>query len=109
MKVFNDLMVFCAKNNAPEFNRSKALEEAAEFMEAVLKYQTKHPENPKRPEKTEMLKEYGDFLYRGFILLIQEFPELTLKELGDAIEKHVEEKLSKLESYKDAGKYTNGL
>ena len=104
-----ELLQFCATNNTPEFNRNKAMEEATEFNEAVLKYETKHPDNPKRPPREEILKEYGDFLYRGHILLIQLFPELSSDDIVQNIMGHVKMKLNKLSDYKKEGKYTKGL
>lgn len=103
------LMKHCSLKNSPEFNKDKALEEAAEFMEAVLKRQTKHKDNPKKPKKDELLKEYGDFIYRGFIYLMQENPEITQKELMDAVKNHIGDKLTLLQGYKDDNKYDNGL
>ena len=109
MQDFIPLLQHCAKNNPAQFNRDKAVEEATEFIEAVTKRQTKHPDNPKRPEKIEILKEYGDFQYRGLILLIQEFPELTFNQILEKVEEHMTKKLTDLQRWKDEGKYNDGL
>lgn len=106
---FDDIMNYCAKENPPAFNFNKALEEAAEFIEATLKYQTKHPDNPKRPDVKEILKEYADFMYRGLILLAQLFPDKTLEEITDEISNHVEHKLEYLIKWRDSGQYKGGL
>jgi len=108
-KSHDELIAFCAHDNEPTFNFNKALEEAAEFMDATLKYQTKHPDNPKRPPKEEILKEYGDLTYRGLILLKMINPELTLDQIYTKIIDHVSMKLDKLQQYRKDGHYANGL
>lgn len=106
---YKEIIHFCATNNSVEFNTLKAIEEATEFNEALVKYQTKHPDNAKRPPKIEILKEYGDFMYRGMILIKQLFPELNNDQLEEALFAHVQYKLGKLISYKETGKYKGGL
>jgi phosphoribosyl-ATP pyrophosphohydrolase len=107
----NDILIELAKINPPEFNYNKAIEEAAEFVEALTKYQTKHPDNPKKPTKEDILKEYADFVYRGLaaVLTVYKDTGVSLDVLADMIEKHVEYKLAKLEQYKAEGKYKGGL
>lgn len=104
-----ELLKHCAEENPNVFNKDKALEEAIEFCEAVVKRQTKHKTNPKKPQKEELFKEYGDFIYRGFIYLMQEFPELSMTELNIVIQDHIAHKLKSLQGYKDQGKYRGGL
>lgn len=99
----------CAKKNPKEFNQNKALEEALEFSEALIKRSTKHPDNPKRPDREEFIKEYGDMVYRGMILLLSEFPEHDLEEMKFLVEDHIEMKLADLEQWKKEKKYTGGL
>lgn len=103
------ILKFCAENNTKEFNSNKALEEASEFMEALLKYQTKHPDNPKRPSEEDILGEYADFIYRGKIVLLQLFPDLTNEQIDIKIKTHTDYKLNKLQEWKDSGMYKAGL
>lgn len=65
-----NILEICASVNTKEYNFNKALEEAIEFQEVLVKLQTKHPDNPRRPKKEELIKEYGDLIYRGLIVLI---------------------------------------
>lgn len=103
------LLQYCAEKNTPEFNQNKATEEVVEFMEVIIKRQTKHKDNPKKPKKDELIKEFGDVIYRGFIYLMQEFPEISQKELLGAIKSHIGDKLTQLQEWKEQGKYDNGL
>lgn len=103
------ILEHCAEFNTFEFNSNKALEEASEFMEALLKYQTKAIDNPKRPSREEILKEYADFQYRGKILLMSLFPELKEENIEKMIEDHKTMKLNKLEFWRRSSKYKNGL
>lgn len=99
MKVFENksaIINCCCETNTPDFNFQKVIEEIAEFQEAIVKQKTKRADNPDKPPKKNMIKEFGDLMYRGVIYLLQEFPELTLEELMDKIEKRVEEKLDEL-------------
>jgi hypothetical protein len=105
----NSILEHCAQNNTVQFNFNKALEESAEFSEALLKFQTKIEHNPKRPTKQDILGEYGDFIYRGLIALKTLFPNVELKDLIEDVETHIKNKLSKLEEWKTSGKYKNGL
>lgn len=109
MREFKEILEHCAKTNTPEFNRNKALEEATEFMEAMLKRETKSPTNPKRPLKKESLTEYGDFMYRGMIYLMTEFPNHSYEAITEMVNEHIAEKLNKLIAYKRSGKYEGGL
>jgi len=104
-----DILNHCANNNTEEFNRNKAVEEATEFNEVVLKYVTKNPLNEKRPDKEEFIKEFGDFVYRGFIFLKQQFPELSNTNLIYKIKERIETKLDNLIDYNEKGKYEGGL
>jgi phosphoribosyl-ATP pyrophosphohydrolase len=103
MNVFNEkaeIIEHCADNNEPEYNFNKVIEEIAEFQEAIVKQKTKHPDNPAKPAKKNMIKEFGDLIYRSVIYLKQEFPELELHELMMKIEFRIEEKLEGLEEVK---------
>ena len=103
------IMIYCATTNPAGFNKDKALEESAEFFEAVLKNVTKHPDNPKRPTRDDILDEYADFMYRGMIYLKELFPELTLDDLSDKVGERVETKLNQLIEWKNKGMYKGGL
>lgn len=109
MNEIEEIIDFCAKNNAPVFNYNKAIEETTEFNEVLIKLQTKHPDNPKYPDKNEVLKEYGDMVYRGFIAIKTLFPDYSSIVLKGEIDAHIEMKLLKLIKYKNEGKYTMGL
>jgi len=104
-----EVLDHCVANNPPAFNMNKALEEAVEFQEVLLKLQTKHPDNPKRPTRTDALEEYGDLLYRGLIAVRTLFPDLTGEEVEDKINEHIDIKLTKLAKYHEEGKYGSGL
>lgn len=104
-----EIVEHCVKTNTLEFNKDKALEEASEFMEAVLKFNTKQEDNPKRPTLQDIKGEYGDFIYRGFIYLMSLEPGTTIDNLIDEIGQHVEHKFEKLRKYQEEGKYINGL
>lgn len=104
-----EIIEFIATNNSFEFNQNKALEEASEFMEAVLKFSTKHKDNIKRPTRNEILKEYGDFMYRGLVYLKTIYPELSFEMINEKVDNHIVSKLEKLEQYKTEGKYKGGL
>lgn len=102
-----ELLHYLARNNSIQFNINKALEEAVEFQEVVIKLQTKHKD--KRPPMNEAIKEYGDFIYRGFVYLLSLFPEQSKEEIENAVEAHIDYKLKKLIKYKEEGKYKGGL
>ena len=87
----------CAQDNDPEYNFHKIIEELAEFQEAIVKQKTKHPDNPDKPSKISMIKEFGDVIYRGIIYLHQEFPEMGLLELLRKVDERIDKKLSALE------------
>lgn len=105
----DEIIEYCAKNNKFGYNSDKAIEEAIEFAEVVVKLKTKHKDNPKRPDKEEALKEYGDFVYRGMIYLKSLFPEKSLDEISEDVSEHIYSKLDKLVQYKEQGKYKGGL
>jgi len=112
MRVFEnkqEIIEHCASTNTEEFNFNKTLEEVAEFQEVMTKLKTKHPTNSSRPKKEELVKEFGDLMYRGIVYLKQQFPEMTLLELIDKIEARIEKKLSHLEEWKRADLYKSGL
>lgn len=102
-----EILTYCAEKNPAEFNFNKAIEEATEFVEVLVKLQTKH--NPKRPNEREALKEYGDLFYRGLIALKTIFPDKSFKEIEDDVDAHIAYKLNKLIEYKESGKYKGGL
>jgi hypothetical protein len=108
-KDHEELLQYMVDNNSAEFNFNKALEESSEFSEALLKYQTKHPDNPKRPAREEILKEYGDFMYRGMISLRVIFKDKTLDEIAEMVRAHMENKLERLAKWRAEGKYKGGL
>lgn len=101
------LLSYLAHSNSDNFNYNKALEEAIEFQEVIVKMQTKIPE--RQPDPKELIKEYGDFVYRGLIAILTKFPEMTVKEAQQQVEKHIEMKLGRLEVYRKEGKYKGGL
>lgn len=105
----NELFEFMTENNTAEFNFNKALEEATEFMEAAIKHKTKSPKNPKRPTVEDVLEEYTDFSYRGFILVRSLFPNKTSEEVEAMIEAHLKKKTDALFGWLESGKYNNGL
>lgn len=100
---------FIAKNNDPSFNYNKALEEATEFMEVIIKLQTKSQTNPKRPDPIEAIKEYGDMCLRGFLALLTLFPEETEESMSTKVENHIKSKMENLAEWLDKGTYKNGL
>lgn len=102
------VLEFCRANPA-SYNANKALEEAVEFQEVILKLQTKHDNNPKKPDPKEALKEYGDFLYRGLIELATLFPEKSYAEIRNEVSNHIDYKLNKLHGFKQKGQYKGGL
>lgn len=105
---YNNLLEHCAQSNSLQYNRYKILEELAEFMEVIIKRETKDEGNPRKPVKKELIKEFGDVIYRGIIYLLQEFP-LNPEELTEEIQKHIELKLDKLEVWRNEGTYKGGL
>ena len=88
----------CAIDNPPGYNKDKILEEMSEFQQVMLKLITKHPDN--RPDKVELIKEFGDLVYRGMIYLYQEFPEFELEELVDKVNARIDKKLKEMETYR---------
>jgi hypothetical protein len=105
----DEIIGFCVKENPAGFNMNKALEEAVEFQEVILKLQTKHPDNPKRPDKMEALKEFADLHYRGLIAIMTLFPEYNIDQIEDLMAEHEIMKLTKLIEYRKEGKYQGGL
>ena len=109
LKEYEELLQHCAVYNTLSFNREKSLEEAVEYQSDVIKNSTKAKFNPNRPNRDMILKEYGDFQYRGMIFLMALYPELTLEEVQDLIDAHLHEKFTSLAEWRKAGTYTNGL
>lgn len=109
LKEKSDIINHCASVNDENFNRNKILEEVAEFQEVAVKLATKSNSNPKRPDKEELIKEFGDVVYRGIIYLRQQFPELSLEQLLGKIDDRIDKKLSNLERYKKENLYKTGL
>lgn len=104
-----EIMEFCAKNNPSSYNYNKALEELIELQEVIVKMQTKHPSNPKAPDKKELIKEFGDVIYRCKIMLMDVFPDMTQQDLEKEVNEHISKKLTNLEKYKNKGTYKGGL
>lgn len=104
-----ELMLFCAQNNEPSFNYNKAIEEAIEFVEVLIKLQTKHITNEKRPDPKEAIKEFGDLYYRGMIALKTLFIHKEFNTINNEVFEHIQMKLTKLQKYKEEGKYKGGL
>ena len=109
LHINREIAEFCAQKNTFEYNADKAIEEAVEFMEVVVKLKTKHKDNPKRPDKIEAIKEYGDFIYRGLFYLMSLFPDKSMYDIMVEVEDHVMLKCNKLEQYRKEGKYKGGL
>lgn len=95
MEELDEIIGFCVKENPPEFNMNKAIEECVEFQEVIIKLQTKHIDNPKRPNKMEAIKEFADLHYRGLIAIMTLFPELNIDQIEDLMAEHEISKLSK--------------
>ena len=104
---FDELITAVLQNNTKEFNFNKALEEAVEFQEVLIKLQTKGPE--KKPDREEALKEYGDLCYRGMFVLMQLYPEYSAEDLEERVKEHMDYKLSKMYKNLKEGKYTNNI
>ena len=112
MKVFEkkrEIIQHCAEDNTEDFNFTKVIEELAEFQEVISKIRTKSPSNPDRPKKEEMIKEFGDVLYRSIIYLRSQFHDIGYLELLEKVEARIEKKLTSLEEYKKLGRYSSGL
>ena len=101
------LLESLAGDNPVSYNFDKALEEAAEFSEALLKFKTKKPE--RRPNRMQILEEYSDFMYRGFIAIQTLFPDKTQEEILTMCQSHINKKLAALTKYKKQGQYKGGL
>lgn len=84
------------KENSFAYNMNKALEESTEFSEVILKLQTKSASHPKRPPLEESIKEYGDFVYRGFVSLASLHKEMTFEEIKAQVNNHIDYKLRNL-------------
>lgn len=104
-----ELLVHLRTTNKPTYNFNKATEECVEFMEVLIKLQTKGKANPKRPDKIESIKEYGDVIYRGLVALMTLYPDASPENLLGYVNAHIHEKLSKLQGYKELGSYDGGL
>jgi len=103
----DNLYMYMAQNNDPIFNYNKALEECVEFMEVIIKLQTKSKTNPKRPKASEAVGEFGDMVLRGVVALMTLFPED--EEIAEKIEDHISKKTQKLLGWLEKGTYVNGL
>lgn len=106
------LISYLVQNNSFEYNMDKAIEEAIEFVEVLVKLKTKHKDNPKRPNKIEAIKEFGDLCLRGVVALETLFVEETKHDktfVCDKITSHTEDKLKKLRSYLKKGTFKGGL
>ena len=104
-----DIIEFCAYTNKPSFNANKALEEATEFMEVLLKLQTKADSNPKKPTREQVLEEYSHTVLRGFIKVLELFPEYNLEQVDALISKEIEIKCADLIKWQKQGLYKKGL
>ena len=103
------LVTYLAQNNSLEYNLDKAIEEALEFAEVLVKLKTKNKNNPKRPKEIEALKEFGDLMYRGAVALESIFMDNDEISIEEEIEKHIDNKLGKLRGYLEKGTYKGGL
>lgn len=106
---YSEIIEYCVRNNTPEYNQLKALEEATEFIDAVIKRITKHPDTGNQPSREDILGEYSDFIYRGYIYLKTLFPDTREEAIDRYIAEHIERKLDKLIEYKNEEKYKGGL
>lgn len=108
-----ELVEFMVRRNKAEFNHLKAVEEANEFAEALVKHMTKSVLNPKRPIAGDILNEFGDLILRGLVSLTTLFHttgvDVTLEDVIEGIELHIASKLERLEGWKKTGAYSNGL
>lgn len=104
-----EMMQHCAASNPSYYNMNKALEECVEFQEVLIKLQTKHSSNPKRPDAGEAIKEYGDVIYRGLISLKTIFEDKELPEILEMVSAHINKKLTRLGTFRTAGTYQKGL
>lgn len=100
------LFDYMAQTNKYEFNINKALEEAVEFMEVLIKIQTKSKKNPRRLEPEDAIAEFGDMLIRGTIALRMMFPN---KDVQSLVAAHIQNKTDKLLGWLEKGTYVNGL
>lgn len=99
----------CASTNTPEYNRTKVFEEIAEFQEIIAKTATKHVDHPKRVDKDELIKEFGDLVYRSIIYLKHEFPEMSVSEILSKVDARIEKKLTNLEEWSLSKSQQGGL
>jgi hypothetical protein len=101
------LYQYMAQNNTFEFNMNKALEECVEFMEVLIKLQTKSKANPRCPSPIDAIHEFADVMLRGSIALMSLFP--NDKEFDEELTRYLEEKEGKLLGWLEAGTYHKGL
>ena len=104
----NELFDYLINKNTKVYNINKALEEAVEFQEVLIKLQTKHKDNPKRPTEEDLVSEFADFILRGSVALAI----TTNLSVDDAMEKvcrYYDKKCLKLYGYLKEGKYKKGL
>lgn len=104
-----EVLSYMAVTNPASYNYNKALEECVEFQEVLIKVQTKHPKNPKRPNPQDAIGEYGDTMYRGLVALMNLFPNKSIEQILEEVSKHVDKKLGNLRKYKKEGNYLGGL
>lgn len=106
------LIDYLVENNSYEYNMDKAIEEAIEFAEVLIKLKTKSKSNPKRPDQAEAIKEFGDVILRGRVALNMLFAQEIEEDenfVFEAIEKHISGKCVKLRGYLEKGSYKGGL
>jgi len=104
-----EIISYMSVKNAVTYNLNKALEESIEFQEVIIKLQTKHSKNPKRPDPEDAIGEYGDQQYRGLVALMTLFPNKSLEEILEKVANHIDKKLSNLRKYKKENNYIGGL
>lgn len=100
-------LIYMAANNTESFNYNKALEEAVEFQEVILKLQTKQVD--KKPDKVEAFKEYGDLIYRGLVAIMTIYPNMTIDGILEIVKNHIDYKLDKLRDFADSEEYQGYL
>lgn len=102
------LATYLVQNNSFEYNMDKAIEEAIEFAEVLVKLKTKHKDNPKRPKLEEALKEFGDVILRGSVAVMQLYKDEET-DPAEFVEQHIQTKCNKLIGYLEKGTYKGGL
>lgn len=107
-----ELMRELAESNDHDYNLRKALEEAIEFSEVMVKMLNKSRDN--RPSMTDAVDEFGDVIVRGTIALmslqvnvLNEDANITTVE--EMLEERITKKLNRLRVYLKDGKYEKGV